>query len=95
MGKLHLRLGTGCLPLGSTPKQQGGSRREHLGWGREGALTLWAREAIVGPAIGVAVDAQQRVLLLHPEPGVAVLNQVHDLLARVSQVGLWEQRGPG
>lgn len=95
MGKLHLRLGTGCLLLGSTPKQQGGSRGEHLGWGREGALTLWAREAVIGPAVGVAVDAQQRVLLLHPEPGVAVLNQVHDLLARVSQVGLWEQRGPG
>lgn len=65
------------------------------GRGREGALTLRAGEAVVGPAVGVAVDAQQRVLLLHPEPGVAVLHQVHDFLARVPQVGLWEQRGLG
>lgn len=49
---------------------------------------LRAGEAVVGPAVGVAVDAQQRVLLLHPEPGVAVLHQVHDFLAGVPQVGL-------
>lgn len=94
MGKLHRGWGRRLCCRAAPLTQQSESQGEHLGWGREGALTLWAGEAIVGPAVGVAIDAQQRVLLLHPEPGVAVLNQVHDFPARVSQVGLWEQRSP-
>lgn len=66
---------------------------EHLCWGLRKALTLWAGEAVVGPAVGVAIDTQQCVLLLHPEPGMAVLHQVHHLLAGVPQVGLCEQSG--
>lgn len=66
---------------------------EHWGWGLRKALTLWAREAVVRPAVGVAVDTQQCVFLLHPEPGVAVLHQIHHLLAGVPQVGLCEQSG--
>lgn len=64
---------------------------EHLGWGLRKALTLWAGEAVVRPAVGVAIDTQQCVFLLHPKPGVAVLHQVHHLLAGVPQVGLCEQ----
>lgn len=51
-------------------------------------LTLGPREAILRPAVGVLVNAQQGVLLFHPEPGVRVCSQIHRLLTPHPQVSL-------
>lgn len=52
-------------------------------------LTLWPREAVGGPAEWMSIRAQERVLLLHPEPRVVVLHHAHDLFAGVAQVRLY------
>lgn len=51
-------------------------------------LTLGPWEAILQPAIAVLVNAQQGVLLFHPEPGVRVCSQIHRLLTPHPQVSL-------
>jgi len=51
-----------------------------------GALGSW--EALLGPAIGVTVDIQQGVLLLHTEPGMLVTGRVASLDALGAVVGV-------
>ena len=48
---------------------------------------LRSRKAAFGPAEGMAVDVEQRVLLLDAEPRVLLRRQVHQLLAFVTIIG--------
>lgn len=48
---------------------------------------LGSREAALGPAIGIAVNIEEGVLLLETEPRLMVLGEIHDLLGVVTVVG--------
>lgn len=56
-------------------------------------LTLRTREAIGGPAEGMAICAQEGILLLHSKPRVVIFHHAHNLLTAVTQVGFcWNNR---
>jgi len=56
-----------------------------LGWW----VTLGTREAALGPAVRVAVRAQQGVLLLNAEPHTLLLGRLHHFVTADAVVALW------